>query len=396
VSGVVILRPGREKPLHNRHPWVFSGAIAHVEADPGGLVDVRDGAGQFLARGYYNPHSQICVRLLTWDESEAIDADFWRRRLARAIEGRAALAAQPDLNAYRLIHAESDGLPGLIVDRYGDCLVLQALTLGIERVKPMLVEALSALCAPRGIIERSDVDVREKEGLAEATGLLWGEEPPDPLEIREHGLRYRVNVHTGHKTGFYLDQRASRRWLLTEATLAGRDVLNAFSYTGSFSVCAGAGGAASIVNVDSSGEALAMARENMALNGFDGIPTDYLEANVFTQLRIWRGEGRTFDVIILDPPKFAHNPRQIEKAARGYKDINLLAFQLLRPNGLLVTFSCSGVVSADLFQKIVFGASVDAGRDAQIVAWFGQPPDHPVLLAFPEGAYLKGLACRVW
>ena len=396
MNGVVTLKPGREKPLHNRHPWVFSGAIAHAEGDPGGLVDVRDSAGEFLARGYYNPHSQICVRLLTWDESEDINADFWRRRLVQAIEGRAALAASPDLDAYRLVHAESDGLPGLIVDRYGDFLVLQALTLGVERVKPVLVEALTALCTPRGIVERSDVDVREKEGLPETIGPLWGEEPPDPLEIREHGLRYHVNVRTGHKTGFYLDQRISRRWLLTEAALAGRGVLNAFSYTGSFGVCAGAGGAASIVNVDSSGEALEMARENMALNGFDGIPTDYLEANVFTQLRIWRGEGRTFDVIILDPPKFAHNPRQIEKAARGYKDINLLAFQLLRPNGLLITFSCSGVVSADLFQKIVFGASVDAGRDAQIVAWFGQPADHPVLLTFPEGAYLKGLACRVW
>jgi 23S rRNA (cytosine1962-C5)-methyltransferase len=396
VSGIVTLRPGREKPLRNRHPWVFSGAIAHAEAEPGAVADVLDASGQFLARGYYNPHSQIRVRLLSWDENEIIDVDFWGGRLAQAVEGRAVLAAQPDLTAYRLIHAESDGLPGLIVDRYGDFLVLQALTLGIERIKPLLVECLAGLCTPLGIFERSDVDVREKEGLAETAGLLWGEEPPNPLEIREHGLRYLVDVHAGHKTGFYLDQRASRRWLLADAALAGKDVLNAFSYTGSFAVCAGARDASSIVNVDSSSEALAAARQNMALNGLDHIQAEYIEANVFGQLRAWREQGREFDVIILDPPKFAHSPRQVEKATRGYKDINLLAFQLLRPNGLLITFSCSGLVDADLFQKVVFGASVDAGREAQIVQRLSQPADHPVLLSFPEGQYLKGLVCRVW
>jgi 23S rRNA (cytosine1962-C5)-methyltransferase len=396
VSGVVVLRPGREKPVRNRHPWVFSGAIAHAEADAGAIVDVLDSRSQFLARGYYNPHSQIHVRLLTWDEDERIEADFWRNQLSRAIEGRAALAARPDLTAYRLVHAESDGLPGLIVDCYGDFLVLQALTLGIERVKPLLVEILADLCAPLGIFERSDVDVREKEGLEETTGLLWGQAPPNPLEIREHDLRYLVDVYSGHKTGFYLDQRASRRWLLSEAALAGKDVLNAFSYTGSFAVCAGVREAASIVNVDSSSEALAVARENMALNGLDHIPAEDVEANVFERLRLWREEGRSFDVILLDPPKFAHSPRQVEKAARGYKDINLLAFQLLRPNGLLITFSCSGLVDADLFQKIVFGASIDAGREAQIIHRLGQSDDHPVRLSFPEGQYLKGLVCRVW
>lgn len=396
MSGTVTLKPGREKPVCNRHPWIFSGAIAHREAEPGSIIDVLDVDRQFLARGYFNPNSQICVRLLTWDENEAIDDDFWRRRLVQAIEGRARFATQPNLSAYRLVHAESDGLPGLIVDRYGDFLVLQALTLGIERIKPLLVEALADLCMPLGVYERSDVDVREKEGLEEAAGLLWGQEPPNPLEITEHGLRYLVDVHAGHKTGFYLDQRMTRHWLLTDAALAGKDVLNAFSYTGSFAVCAGAREAASIVNVDSSADALTIAHQNMTLNGLDHAPTEAVEANVFGQLRAWRSEGRQFDVIILDPPKFAHSLRRLEKATRGYKDINLLAFQLLRPNGMLLTFSCSGLVGADLFQKVVFGASVDAGRDAQIIHRFDQPADHPVLLSFPEGQYLKGLVCRVW
>jgi 23S rRNA (cytosine1962-C5)-methyltransferase len=238
--------------------------------------------------------------------------------------------------------------------------------------------------------------VREKEGLDETVGLLWGEAPPNPFEIREHDLRYLVDVHNGHKTGFYLDQRASRRWLLSEAALAGKDVLNAFSYTGSFAVCAGVREAASIVNVDSSSEALATARENMVLNGLDHVPAEDVEANVFERLRLWREEERRFDAILLDPPKFAHSPRQVEKAARGYKDINLLAFRLLRPNGLLITFSCSGLVDADLFQKIVFGASIDAGREAQIIHRLSQSDDHPVRLSFPEGQYLKGLVCRVW
>ena len=395
VPGVITLKRGRERPIQQRPPWIFSGAVREADGEPGGLVDVRDSEGAFLARGYYNPHSQIAVRLLTWDEDEAIDTAFWRRRLEAAIGARAGLAEREKLTAWRLAHAESDGLPGLIVDRYGDWLVLQSLTGGIEAAKPVLVELLVELLHPKGIYERSDADVRLKEGLAISVGVLWGEPPPEMLVIEEYGLRYPVDIVAGHKTGFYLDQRESRRWLLEGKAARDAEVLNAFSYTGAFGVCAASAGARRIVNVDTSQPALDLARQALALNGLEGVETEYLCADVFSQLRNDRAEGRAFDLIILDPPKFAHSARDMERAARGYKDINLLALQLLRPGGTLVTFSCSGLVDPDLFQKIVFAARLDAGRQAQIVGWLGQPADHPVLLSFPEGRYLKGLVCRV-
>ncbi len=399
-SGVVIIKQGREKPLLQYHPWVFSGSIDYSRTnlegiEPGAVVEVRDYRGGFLARGYYNPHSQIRIRILTWDQTEAIGPAWWRVRLARAIAAREALAVRQDITAYRLVNAENDGLPGLIVDRYGDWLVVQALTLGVEAAKEAIVEALADLLHPAGIYERSDVDVRGKEGLEERVGLLWGDPPPTPIIISEYGMQYPVDVYTGHKTGFYLDQRNSRHWLLTDASIARRDVLNGFSFTGSFGACVARNGAASVVNLDTSEAALETARQIMALNGLAGVPVEYVNADVFEQLRIYREEDRLFDLIILDPPKFATSAGQVERAARGYKDINWLAFQLLRPGGLLMTFSCSGQVDPDLFQKIVFGASVDAGVQAQIVGWLAQPSDHPVLLSFPEGRYLKGLICRV-
>jgi 23S rRNA (cytosine1962-C5)-methyltransferase len=399
VSGNVLLKPGRDKNLRQFHPWVFSGAIDEARSSltsvpPGGLVDVRDSGGEFVARGYYSPHSQIRVRALTWDQNDAIGPAWWRVRIAHAVAARSALAGRTDVTAYRLVNAESDGLPGLIVDRYGGYLVIQALTGGVEVVKQGIVAALVDLLTPAGIYERSDVDARQKEGLPESTGILWGESPPNPLEMVEFGVRYPVDVYAGHKTGFYLDQRESRHWLLDCPDLSGADVLNAFSYTGSFGVCAALRGARQVVNVESSAPALEAARQAMALNGLDQVTTEYVGADVFQQLRVYRDEGREFDVVILDPPKFAHSQAQLERALRGYKDINLLAFQILRPGGLLVTFSCSGLVYPDLFQKVVFGASVDAERQAQVVAWLGQPDDHPVLLSFPEGRYLKGLVCR--
>lgn len=393
-TGAVVLKHGREKPLRQRHPWVFSGAIDRADAEPGAVVTVRSHSGEFLGRGYFNPRSQIAVRVLSWREDAVIDAGWWRVRLQAAIDARAGLAAYEGLTAYRLVYAESDGLPGLIVDRYGEYLVIQSLTLGIEMVKPLLLELLVELAQPKGIVERSDVDVRKKEGLEDATGVVWGETPPTPLTIREYGLQYPVDLLAGHKTGFYLDQRESRRWLLGQS-LDGKEVLNAFSYTGAFSACAALRGASRIVSIDSSQPILDAARDTMALNGLDGVEAEYVAADVFEQLRVYRDKGRSFDVIILDPPKFAHSTHDIERAARGYKDINLLAFQLLRPGGLLLTFSCSGLVSPDLFQKIVFAASIDAGRPAQIVGHLGQGADHPVLLTFPEGQYLKGLICRV-
>lgn len=392
--GTVVLKHGREKPLRQRHPWVFSGAIEVADAEPGALVTVRDRAGEFLGQGYFNPRSQIAIRVLSWCEGDVINADWWRARLQAAINARAGLAAYESLVAYRLIYAESDGLPGLVVDRYGEYLVIQSLTLGIEVVKPLLLDLLVDLVKPKGIIERSDVDARQKEGLEDATGVVRGEAPPCPLVIREYGLSYPVDLLAGHKTGFYLDQRGSRCWLLNQS-LDGKEVLNAFSYTGAFGACAALRGARQIVNIDSSQPILDAARETMALNGLDKIDAEYVAADVFDQLRVYREKGRSFDVIILDPPKFAHSMRDIERAARGYKDINLLAFQLLRPGGLLLTFSCSGLVGSDLFQKIVFAASIDADRPAQIIGHLGQGADHPVLLTFPEGQYLKGLICRI-
>jgi len=392
----ITLHPGREKSVRNRHPWLFSGAIQRIdrEAADGAIVEVHSAAGQWLARGYLNRRSQIQVRLLTWEPDQAIDEAFWRARVQRAMAGRAALAADPQTNAYRLIHAESDGLPGLVVDRYGDWLVVQCLTLGIEQVKPLLTRLLVELCQPAGIVERSDVEVRGKEGLRPAVGLLHGAAPAGPVEIMEHGQRFLVDLLGGQKTGFYLDQRENRRRVA--AYCQGARVLNAFSYSGGFAVYALAAGAAHVTNLDSSLEALELGERNLALNGFD--PDGQAEGvagDVFQVLRDWRAAGQRFDVIILDPPKFAHSQQQVERAARAYKDINLLAMQLLPPGGVLATFSCSGLVSADLFQKILFGASVDAGRDVQVVERLGQGSDHPLLLSFPEGEYLKGLVCRM-
>jgi len=356
-------------------------------------VDLLDGAGDFLARGYYNPRSQIAVRLLSWDAAEEINAAWWHQRLQAALARRAALAASGASEAYRLVHAESDGLPGLIVDRYGDWLVLQSLTLGIEPWKPTLTGLLMEMLGPRGIYERSDADVRAQEGLPPATGLLAGAEPPQELVIRENGLRFQVDILHGHKTGFYLDQRENRRKVAPYCV--GREVLNAFSYTGAFAVYAASQGAKGITNLDSSAEALRMAAQNLRLNGLERDSDQYIEGDAFQVLRRFRDQGTQFDLIILDPPKFAFSRAQLLAATRGYKDINLLAMRLLRPGGILCTFSCSGLVSEDLFQKVLFGASVDAGREVRILERLGQGSDHPVLLTFPESAYLKGFICRV-
>jgi 23S rRNA (cytosine1962-C5)-methyltransferase len=390
MDGRIVLKRDREKPVRQRHPWVFSGAIARVESDApnGALVQVVDHQGHYLATGTLNRHSQIVVRLLTWDVEERVDAGFWRGRLERAIAARRLPAG---CNACRLVYAESDGLPGLVVDRYDDWLVMQCLTVGMASLRNEIAGLLAEMLSPVGIYARDDADVRRQEGLALETGPLWGAEPPDLVEIEEHGHRFLVDLKRGQKTGFYLDQRENRR--ATAAYCAGARVLNAFAYTGAFGVYAGRAGAASVVNVDSSAQALALAQENVALNGC--APQEMVVGDVFQVLRRYRDESRTFDLVVLDPPKFAASQAQVLGASRGYKDINMLALQLLRPGGFLVTFSCSGRVTADLFQKIVFGASLDAGREAQIVEYLHQAPDHPVLLTFPEAAYLKGFVCRV-
>jgi len=396
MNGTVVLKRKRTRPVLQHHPWIFSGAIERIEGEvaDGDVVEVRDAGGNWLARGTLNRRSQIVVRLLTWQQDEPVDSAFWHRRLERAISARQPLASNPDTTAYRLVHAESDFLPGLVVDAYGEWLVVQFLTLGVECHRDEIVAALVDLLAPRGVYERSDVDVRAKEGLPERAGPLWGEEPPELVEALESGHRFLVDVRQGHKTGFYLDQRENRARL--PAHCNGSDVLDVFAYTGGFAVYAAGGGASSVTLVESSAPALDLARRNLALN--DGPPggVECVEGDVFSVLRGYRAQDRRFDVVVVDPPKFAHSEREVKRAARAYKDVNLLAFRLLRPGGTLFTFSCSGSVSADLFQKIVFGAAVDAEREAQIVGYLAQGADHPVALTFPQGAYLKGLICRTW
>jgi 23S rRNA (cytosine1962-C5)-methyltransferase len=396
ITAQVILKPGREKPANNRHPWIFSGAIARVEGEPesGDVVDVWNSKARFVARGVYNAKSQIQVRLLTWNPNDLIDEDFWRRRLRRAIAGRQVLLEAQDPDAYRLVYAEADGLPGLIVDRYGPWLVVQFLAMATEKYRSTIINTLTDLLAPQGVYERSDVDVREKEGLVPIAGPVWGEVPPDLIEIVENGHSFQVDVKLGHKTGFYLDQRENRQ----KATkyFYGKEILNAFSYTGAFSVYAAHAGAKRIINVDSSEPVLQLAEQNMRRNGFGERDDVYAVADVFEIMRAYLENKWRFDVVILDPPKFAHSKRQIDKASRGYKDINLLAMKLVKRGGVLITFSCSGAVSADLFQKILFGAAVDASRHVQIIERLSQGLDHPVLLTYPESEYLKGCVCRVW
>jgi len=390
------LKTGREKSLLRRHPWIFSGAVARVDGtpQPGETVGILTDKGQFLARGAYSPTSQIRARVWTFDPNEQVDVDFFRRRINSAIKQRTVLIpdqkGERGTDALRLIHAESDGIPGLIVDRYADYLVVQFLSTGAEFWRETIIETLSELTGLNNIYERSDADVRELEGLPLRSGKLRGD-PPDQGVITESRLSFVVNFASGHKTGFYLDQRSNRRRVRDLAE--GRDVLDCFSYTGGFTLNALAGRAKSVLSVDSSEYALRLLQENIALNSLPADRSSILSGDVFHVLRKFRDEDRSFDMIILDPPKFAPTSAQAEKAARGYKDINLLAFKLLRAGGILFTFSCSGGVDAALFQKIVAGAALDAGAEASIVEYLSQDFDHPVSLNFPEGAYLKGLMC---
>ena len=389
----LILKAGREKSLLRRHPWIFSGAIQQVDGEPvsGGTVDLLSSNRQFLARASYSPTSQIRARVWTFLPNEPVDAEFFRRKIRAAIETRQRLGIASQSNAFRLVYAESDGIPGLVVDRYGEVLVFQSLTAGSEFWKETLADLLLEETGLSTIYERSDADVRELEGLDPKVGLLRGNLSSRVFPITEHNRQFNVNLESGHKSGFYLDQRTNR---LRAGELAnGKDVLDCFCYTGGFTINALDGGAKSVLSIDSSAEALILAKQNIELNNLPVEKTNFLEGDVFQLLRKFRDENRSFDMIILDPPKFAPTAAQVERAARAYKDINLLAFKLLRPGGILVTFSCSGGVEAGLFQKIIAGAALDAGVDAQIVEHLSQGPDHPVLLHFPEGAYLKGLIC---
>jgi 23S rRNA (cytosine1962-C5)-methyltransferase len=388
----LILRPGREKALKRRHPWIFSGAVARVEGEPasGDSVEVWSSAGEFLAVAAYSPLSQIRARVWDW-HNRVIDGDFFRERITRALNQRAGLLAESAANAVRFVHGESDGLPGIVADAYGDTVVLQLTSAGAERWREEIADALQQATGAVRVWERSDADVRELEGLAPRCGPLRGTPPPQTIVVREHGLEFQVELESGHKTGFYLDQRDNRRALRAIAT--GCDVLDCFAYTGGFTINALAGGARAVTAVESSGAALDLARANAELNGLPA--AEWIEGDVFQRLRQFRDQSRKFDLIVLDPPKFAPTAANAERASRAYKDINLLAFKLLKPGGALMTFSCSGGVSADLFHKIVAGAALDAGANARIGGWLHAAPDHPVALNFPEGEYLKGLLCRL-
>ncbi len=395
MTAILTLKPGRDKSVLFRHPWVFSGAVASISGDPGmgETIEIRNDKGQRLGWAAFSPQSKITARMWSWNPDETIDTAFLRGKLQAALDLRQRLIPAAETDALRLVHAESDGLPGLIVDRYADVLVMQCLSAGMERWRDEVADLLLELTGLTCIYERSDAEVRHLEGLAEREGALRGPLPTAPLVITENGLRFQVDLIRGQKTGFYLDQRRNRARV--GAAAAGRDVLNCFCYTGAFSVYALAAGAASVLSIDSSAEAMAMARQNVTLNGLDRPGVDWLEADVFQALRTFRDAARSFDLIILDPPKFAPTAAQAERAARGYKDINLLALKLLRPGGLLYTFSCSGGVSADLFEKILFGASLDSGAHVEIIERLFQGIDHPVALSFPEGTYLKGLGLYV-
>ncbi len=388
----LILKPGREKSLKRKHPWVFSGAVARIEGDPqmGDTIEVRSADGEFLAVAAYSPHSQIRARVWDWKE-RVIDGAFFRERIEWAVRSRETLAHSGTSDARRLIYGESDGLPGIIADRYGDTVVVQLTSAGAERWRDEISESLQQITGAVSVWERSDAEVRQLEGLPPRTGLLRGTAPAEPLRVSEHGLSFEVGLESGHKTGFYLDQRDNR--LKVRALAAGRDALDCFCYSGGFALNMLKGGAKSVAAIDSSADALAQAQRNAELNKLP--QAEWLEADVFQALRRFRDQRRDFDLIVLDPPKFAPTVSYVEKAARAYKDINLLAFKLLRPGGVLVTFSCSGGVSAELFQKIVAGSALDAGVQAQIIERLGPGTDHPVALNFPEGEYLKGLVCRV-
>lgn len=390
----ILLNTGREKTILRRHPWIFSGALKSVVGDPepGATVEVRSADNTLLGHAAWSPESQICGRVWSFDPAEKIDADFFRRKIRRAIELRNELELNAADGGCRLIASEADGLPGVIADRYGDFAVVQLLSAGAEFHKATIAAILLEESGCRGVYERSDVAIRTREGLTESTGLLAGEEPPEAITIVENGIRFEIDIRHGHKTGFYLDQRFNRAAVARYA--AGKEMLNCFAYTGGFAVAALAAGAKHAVNVDSSAPSLAGAVRNFELNGIAAERYENITADVFAELRKFRDRARTFDLIVLDPPKFVDSKNALMRGCRAYQDIARLAFLLLRPGGMLFTFSCSGLLSAELFQKVTADAALDAGVEAVIVGRLEQAPDHPTSLSVPESFYLKGLAVK--
>ncbi len=386
----VILKPEREKPVIQNHPWIFSGAIDRIEGEPqdGDIVDVLDSKGNFLARGYLNRKSQINVRVLTRDIEEKVDEELFRRRIADAISYRQNVLNLDNYSAYRLIHDAADLLPGLVVEKYADYLVVQILTLGMDRRKDIIVGILDELLSPAGIYERSDSRIREKEGLELRKGLLRGQEPPDEVEIQQNAVRLLVNFKDGQKTGAFLDQRENVE--ITASYAKGREVLDCCCYTGNFSIWAAIRGAKSVVGVDMSNRALATAQRNVEINRVEDV-CQFIQGDLFQVLNNCK---RNFDMIILDPPGFARSKRSVQRAARGYKHINMTAMKLLNPGGMLITFSCSHHINPRLFRQIIFAASVDAECNMRIIHTLHAAPDHPINISQPESEYLKGLICQ--
>lgn len=391
----VFLKKSADSFIKRKHPWIFSGAIEKVEGNPanGETIQIFSSNKTMVGIGSYSPSSQIRVRVWSFNPEEKIDKDFFRKKFLAASQFRKRIVDTSQTNAYRIINSENDGLPGLIVDRYADYLICQFLSSGSDFHKKIITETLDEVFNPIGIYERSDVEIRIKEGLEPTKGTLSGKEPDDLIQILENGLKFSVDVKNGHKTGFYLDQRDNRKHVSEFSR--GKNVLNCFSYTGGFSVYALSSGAKNLTQIEASESALDLSTKNIELNNPDDSKIENISGDVFEVLRKFRDERRTFDLIILDPPKFAESESQIQKASRGYKDINLLAIKLLNPGGILFTFSCSGHISQELFQKIVADAALDSGREVKIIKQLTQAADHPVALNFPEGLYLKGLVCYV-
>lgn len=391
----VRLRKGKEKAVKQMHPWVFSGAIEHVKGKPenGDIVMVTDNKNDFLAFGFYNNASRVAIRLLEWNLETEINESWWRKKIRTAVKLRESLHNE-DTNTYRLIFSEADYLPGLIVDRYADFLSVQILTSGIERIKHILLDELQELLKPIGIFDRSDASARAHEGLeASSGGILMGIKPPEFVSVKENGIFYQVNIAEGQKSGFYCDQRDNRR--MVAEYVKGKKVLDCFSYSGGFSLNAMKKGASHVISVDSSALALETLKRNMEINSFKDIPHQLIQSDVNKQLRAFRESNEKFDMIILDPPKYAPSRSALTKASRAYKDLNRTAMLLLNDGGLLATYSCSGAVDISLFKQILAWAALDAGKEVQFIQQFCQPADHPVRSSFPEGEYLKGLLCRI-
>jgi len=390
----IVLKKGKEKAALQRHPWVFSGALEKVKGKPedGDVVKLFAFDNEFLAYGYYNSNSRVAVRLLEWDEEQTIDKEWYQNRLHQAIASRQFILSDKT-NTCRLVFSEADFLPGLIVDKYADFLSLQILSSGIEKAKNDIVEILKAELQPKGIFDKSDATARGHEGLAVENGLLWGENPPEFLEVKENGIAYNINIAEGQKSGFYCDQRDNRSILASYTK--DKKVLDCFSYSGGFSLNSLANGARSITSVDSSALALETLKQNVGLNKFDSDKITAIQSDVNKQLRAFKETGELFDIVVLDPPKYAPSRSALDRAARAYKDLNRLGMLLLEKGGLLATFSCSGAVDIETFKQIIAWAALDAGKEVQIIKQFCQPEDHPVRISFPEGEYLKGLLLRV-